>query len=1626
MDLDKLKSMSKEAAFAWASSLSGVPADVLDGLWAAESERGTKMRSPAGARGHFQLMPHTQGLYEKQLGVKINPDDFHESLYVAAHHLRDDMRREKGDVTGALRAYNNGPNWRTKLDPRGENAAYAGRVLGFAGRKPEAVQTAVDNGVVSKALAREAGKAGTSRPLLPAAEADAAAALGDEQRKQDAQFSDLVIDKFGDARENGAKWVLDMLDRKSQQDFDYYGWQGRADLEKTAQTPAELRFMRENMTAPENGQWVQDQLAEYRARDKRAQDYGLTEQFGASAIVGAADPVGWAIGLGAGKLATAARLGTRTYALGESATRGGLALRTAGVVAGEGVLGNVGFEAFQDATGQVKTLDDYLWAAGFGAGFAAPFVPSAIRRAIDEVSPTATSHVEAFRAFEAERLSKLDQSATNTSDPARHAAELHDIVNADRVGGTTRRAADKVFPDELLARSVDQDPLDAVDPVVAKARVDVQPEPPQAAQAGAGEAAPAPQGEGSPAPAAATVGAIKPGRVAELHENVRGLQEELSGLLQSNGSRPRGNTAKGRRFADLLTKEIPAAREAALRAYELQKGDLHAPRTEGLDATVDGSFDRNGKGTVLQPVAEESLLDALLAARNSIGHNVADLRGLVTTLLHSANLDTLKKTTVRYHPSARGVYRRMDNEIVTAGDAKGAAGMNAVTLRVLVHEAFHATTSDLIAKGMAGKLDNSAQTAAFERLKEIFTEFNDELAKLGIERQTPDKAGNADYAGTNLHEFVSQAMMNGETQRILSSMRGKKYGPPSLWDKLWDTIVDFLGLKADKGTALYDTVKQIEVLVRTQGNLPDNVTLREPELRAGSESAATRSTRDSNFFDKLYAHAESWNTANPVDAFKLETLANKHTSGAVRDTAVSDGLKLASSKNAIARMIAGLVVETTTGAAGRRTTASMLHHLYHHRIIGAAVNLYDDAALSWVKANGGGWMERLTRGKLDQKFHALVYEEILNRRYGRPSTPNGQIKAAADAMQGLFQRSLDQQKRSGTLGSAWLPDDAVGYVSQSLKGDAMRQMQPEERAQMQHHMAQHWAAVYGWDPRFASEFAHHYMVRAQREAAGERHVDHVATNGATSVVKDVLTEMRLEMRSLDARTAGELERVGAAPYAKHRLDLPLLDVLPNGKRLMDYFDTDVPKLARSHARSVAGQAALAERNILGQRGVNNLLRAMREAPVGQEALPEEIHAAERTFGTFLGTPWAGEHRNRLASGLGGFTRLRLMGGLAFTQLGELVNGVHSVGMSTTLEAITSLPRMIGEVKDANNGKSLANAWLGSVDQFSGMALGTEGYRMSSAFDAPDDLLREYGKGSNVVERAIASGNHLQGKISFHRGLLAAQHRAFAERIVVKAADYLTNKNAVNDRYLDDMGFNKDMRVALRGVIDAAVERDAAGNAVGLDIYKFDNVELMEDFVSAVNRGTAQIIQGSFIGEQGAWAHSDLQKLALQLRTFGLTATEKQWARNRMLAGPGVEGYAYAAGVLLAQMAFVTPIYLARLQVNAIGRDDREEYIKQGLSPAAMLQATMNYSANSGLVGDAFDAAMTIGGGWNDDLKESMGTRGGQSGVSGMVPGLGTVDQGLRQMRGDGSVAQSIKLLPGSNLPYVQAVINVTR
>lgn len=79
----------------------GLPAGLLDSVWNTESGRGTTMKSPAGAKGHFQFMDPTA----RQYGV-ADPYDLKQSATGAAKMYSDLLKANGGDLNKALAGYN--------------------------------------------------------------------------------------------------------------------------------------------------------------------------------------------------------------------------------------------------------------------------------------------------------------------------------------------------------------------------------------------------------------------------------------------------------------------------------------------------------------------------------------------------------------------------------------------------------------------------------------------------------------------------------------------------------------------------------------------------------------------------------------------------------------------------------------------------------------------------------------------------------------------------------------------------------------------------------------------------------------------------------------------------------------------------------------------------------------------------------------------------------------------------------------------------------------------------------------------------------------------------------------------------------------------------------------------------------------------------------------------------------------------------------------------------------------------------------------------------------------------------------------------------------------------------------
>lgn len=1365
--------------------------------------------------------------------------------------------------------------------------------------------------------------------------------------------------------------------------FDYMA--NRDKIEAPCGTDDDCRsYLRENVQNADAVAQAHAEIAMRQSNDKAYNMAGPWSTFLGRAAGGMMDPVGFAASVAGGKLLHLAGLGAQTAI---KAGRPGLA---ALAVTAEGALGNVAVEGIQDAMGEVKTSSDYAMAAATGAVLGGAFGGRGAYRDASHAAIVNLATDMKTRAV-AEQAQKIAdyQTRTGQTDPVEVARGV-EREEAQTIQEAIREAS---TPQETATRAMPEDVVTAIREAEA-AEVKREPEMTE----------PPPKVEGAEPKADA----------APFEPEVIDLPVIDAAMLEGKGS------------AEIRDKQ----NKPIYLNYE--------NRTDGVRPDGKTSF------------SPRDTLDALIASKNDFGESFKQVAKYLRSALSDDVLDTVH---IKFGgPGTRGkmapATRTIDTPSLAPEGSKLQAHIDAITPRhaeVVLHELVHAATQSKINAWLkAPHLMTKPQQAVMRDFEALFKAYDAEVtARYGMGNAKEMEAGlagqqargekidvqtlleyKARYGASNLHEFATTAMTSPQVRTILRGMDGPPVAgkPSSAWAKFTNMIAELIvGRRADaaKQDALNNVTATIDRIISMDGS---NI-----YYSGGGEAmnapALFNGQGQRRYAQALYQHATSYLAQNPIDVRKLAVMTAKLPGG------LSDGLVLARSQNPILQMVAGLVTETTTGAAGRNANVAIRTQMLHRKFVGDAMLSYTNNFTTWGKANGATVWDSVMNGAKRREFDRLVYGEILDRRNPNHTSANTDptVREAADQLEALFERSRKAQVAAGTLGSDNLPGDSRGYITQALDGSKLQTLTTQELDALHTELSAQFQSRLGWDKSFADTFAPYYTERVRKRAQGSKSVDDLSAGGdAMQVVRDTLDDMTVDPAMRDRMTAASKARAGIG-QTKKRLDLDLRREFVPGKPLLDVYVDNPLALGRSYARRTAGNVALTEQGILGVRGVRELMDAA-GTPVGTagKATLPELEAANRVFAEILGTPVAGQVVSAGASNLSLLVGLQRLGGLVFTQAAEQFNMIHHLGLRSAMSGISAIPKMLGEVGRLKKGRASGNHILDTIEAYGG-EIGTDSYKMVAPLDPPEARLEDYMKQSGLITRLLRSGGHLQSKISFFRGLMSAQHRAAAEQIVMKAARFI--RDGGDDIALRDMGFTDPVVQSLKTDLHNVAKWDSNGNLTAFDLTKVTDPRTAEAFVQAVHRGTSQIIQGTFVGERSKWMHNDYMRLMLQLRTFGLTATEKQLQRTAMLHGGGFQGYAYAGGLMLGQIALAMPIHAARVELASAGREDRAEYIKDNLSPAALVRAAMNYSSITGSTGDVLELLTAVAGGWaNDDQRELIGARNSQQATSigKLIPAAGSIDNIFKVASGKADLHTSLRQLPFSNLPYVAPAISFTK
>ncbi len=773
----------------------------------------------------------------------------------------------------------------------------------------------------------------------------------------------------------------------------------------------------------------------------------------------------------------------------------------------------------------------------------------------------------------------------------------------------------------------------------------------------------------------------------------------------------------------------------------------------------------------------------------------------------------------------------------------------------------------------------------------------------------------------------------------------------------------------------------------------------------------------------LHKQAAEWEVRNPMDAEwerKVKNLADNNVFNVA-----STGLLMLKSANPLVRMIASELVEDASGVAvKRRATAAISKYMTERFMLGNALNDVQGAYGFWKKDKPGGFKDDMIGGANWAAFNREVASEIEARRAAKaPVSNDPNIKAAADTLEAAYTRIANAQKGVNTLGSEGLPDTSVGYMPHKMSPKAVINMTNEQSRILHSALVDQFVTIEGWDMSFSDRLASTYMQRVRARASGDYGSNVGGVNpGTSSQVEEALRAMDIPEKTIQQHM--DKFNKGGAAFTKGRIELDLNQSykMADGSefRLLDIFETNQLELLRSQVGRASGEVALTKFGVRGKPGLKLLRDSMEFGADGHHTAPREKEAFDQMAAEFMNEPFGTQSGKFMERAMAANTLVRL-GGIAFNQIAESVNGIFHVGAGRTMASIGAVPRLRAEIKALARGEKIDNSFLSSIEAHGGAEFGTDPYKVVMPFDSPDHAYPTYGQDTlTLTDRLLRGGGYLQGKLSGWRMVHSAQQRGMAEQIVKKIARYV--KEGTNDTALRDMGITPEVHAALKADIDKVAPFDAAGNPLGFDVTKITDPDIREQVIQSVWRGTSQIIQGTFIGEKGKWAHDGWLKMMTQFRTFSITSMEKQWGRQRNRRG------SYAAfGMLVGSMSMAAPVYMARVYSASIGRPDQEAYIEERLQPEALARATLNYVAMAGMAGDFIDLLSAT-------LPDELGVKptGGRAGVETdfvgnyVLPASSLVDDIWKYAQSPLEADDAARILPMSRLPFLIPLVNATK
>lgn len=686
--------------------------------------------------------------------------------------------------------------------------------------------------------------------------------------------------------------------------------------------------------------------------------------------------------------------------------------------------------------------------------------------------------------------------------------------------------------------------------------------------------------------------------------------------------------------------------------------------------------------------------------------------------------------------------------------------------------------------------------------------------------------------------------------------------------------------------------------------------------------------------------------------------------------------QLKQSEHPIVRRLAGALAEDGVGNADGSVLVRAASENVTREMKVRMTEFYrtaEPAFREWAKEAG---IPLWRRGAFRSNFFEDVGKAV--RRPDGFHTDNVHINKVANAMRTMQSDLLAFAKSKGIRGFDNVAENSE-YLMRVFNHRRLDEMferfgEPAVRRMVAQSMLR---VSDGLDYEDAHEIARAYLKSIQSQKYADVQLSRVFSEDQA----DILEEILLETGDLPAERIASIVNSVRKPDGNeariargkrrlqidetYRADFIDADGTKHTLGIEDFLDNDAERLMNLYTRQITGagfmEDALLEFRIPRLDGslepsapsfgtvLNHIRETAGELGMKPAQLASEIERLETLYKAVMGIPL--NKRGKLSENLRmlrDYNFIRVMNQVGFAQIAEIGNILGHAGWKATLQHV---PALRGIYKRAANGR-MEDDLLDEIETIWG--IGTDRLRRTST-----NRMDDYGIYEGAVWNRADEVLDAAKKITTDVSLMAPVNMAL-QRMAGRAAiqrwmnDALGEGRSLTKSRLAAMGVSDEMASRIKAQMTEFVstQEGLLGRSVRrLNIDEWTDAEASSVFINAIDRWSRKIIQENDIGQMSQWMTTDLGKTIIQFRSFMIAAWSKQ-ALTGIHHRDWDTFMAWSTSILFGGLS-----YMAQTHINSIGRDDRQEYLQERLSPTALGRSAFQRAGFSTIVPGATDTML---------------------------------------------------------------------